>query len=124
MKVYVLENGCYSDTHIVGVFSTRANAALAARIFRDDANITEWEVDAQVEAMRAGHTLYFVRLQRDTGDVLECDKSDSSYGAFSDVVSEDVDKNLYTHCWAENREHAVKVAAERRRAYLALPEVR
>lgn len=122
MKVFVLENGSYSDTHIVGVFSSQENADLAARIFRDEASITEWDVDNSAELMRRGCIPYFVRLDRENGNTLDCSEMTSSYGAFSDAVGEDINKNVYTHAWAESRDGAVKIASERRRAFLALPE--
>lgn len=119
MSVFVLENGSYSDTHIVGIFSTRELAEIAAQIFTDDPNVTEWDIDAQAEEMRLGARPYFVRLNRDTGDTLECDLSTSSYGAFSKEMGRDVNQNLYAYCWAMDREHAIKIAGDRRRVFLA-----
>ena len=118
-KVYVLSNGCYSDTHIVGVFSTRANAEMAAQIFTHDASVDEYELDVYVEEMRRDERLYFVRLGRETGALLEADLEDSSYGAFDTNVGLDINKNLYMRVWAPNKEHAIKVASDRRRMFLA-----
>lgn len=119
MKVYVLENGSYSDRHIVGVFSSMEMAEIAAQIFTDDASITEWDVDAEGKKMRRGYVPFFVRLHRETGDAIEVEQNNSSYGVFEKSVGEDVHKNLYTRVWALSREEAVKIASERRREFLA-----
>lgn len=118
-KVYVLFNGCYSDTRVVGIYTSAPKAELASRIFRDDASIEEFELDSRVDEMLRGCVPFFVRLDRNSGDVTECHAQDSSYGAFSSAVGEDVHKNLYTHCWASSREAAIKIASERRRMFLA-----
>lgn len=119
MKVWILENGSYSDTHVVGVYSTEDNAQLAATHFADCPGIEAYELDAAVEDMRDGRKPYFVRLHRVTGTVLDAHVFDSSYGAFDSTVHEDGNKNLYTQCWADDNEHAVKIAADRRREFLA-----
>jgi hypothetical protein len=121
-SVWVLTNGSYSDTHIVGVYSSKENAEVAGRIFRDDSSIEEWRVDAMATEMRRGMVPWFVRLRRETGDVMETHQQTSSYGASDPSVGEDVHKNLYTHVWAKSSLDAIKVASDRRRAFLALPQ--
>ena len=121
MKVFVLFNGSYSDQSVVGVFSTMENAEIAARIFSDEPMIEEHEIDPRIETMRRGERAYFVRLHRDSGDTLECYEATSHHGVFGSAVGVDIHKNLHTTVWAENREHAIKIASERRRAFLALP---
>lgn len=119
MKIYVLENGSYSDTHVVGVYSSQANADLAAKHFHDDAHVDEYELDLNVEDMRRDYRFFFVRLHRDTGDVLECYVQESSYGSHDSTVGVDLRRNLHTQCWAADEAHAVKIASERRRQFLA-----
>jgi len=121
MNVYVLFNGCYSDTRVVGVYSTAELAEMASRIFRDDAHVEEYPIDEGADEMRRGCVLWFVRLDRDTGDVMECNQRDSNYGQCDTPVGEDIHKNLYTQCWGATRAEAVKIASERRRMFLAQP---
>jgi hypothetical protein len=120
-KVFVVTNGSYSDYRVVGIYSSRANADLAATHFLDDVGVEEYELDAAIDEMRQDRKPYFVRLSRETGGCLDVRVNDSAYGAFSTAVGEDVHKALYTHCWADNSAHAIKIASERRRAFLALP---
>lgn len=119
MKVFALLNGCYSDQHIVGIYSSMAHAQMAGRIFQDDAHIEVYDLDAAIDKMFRDYKPYFVRLDRETGDILDCSIHSSSYGAFSTEVGEDIQHNLYTYCWAEHDAHAVKIAGERRRMFLA-----
>lgn len=119
MTVYVLFNGSYSDVRVVAVCSTRRNADALALVFTDDAYVKEFDLDSGVEAVRSGWRPYFVRLARTTGERLECHVEGSSYGAFSRSVGEDVHKDLYTNCFALSDAHAVKIASDRRRAFLA-----
>ena len=122
MTVFVLENGSYSDTRVVGVYSTRKRADMASRVFKDDPNIFEVEVDACSDAMYRGEVPWFVRMKRDTGDVLAVEQTESSYSAFTSHVGEDIHKNLYTTCWAADRERAIKIASDRRAIFLATPQ--
>jgi hypothetical protein len=121
-RVFVLTNGCYSDTRIVGVYSTAAKADIAAKVFSDDASVEEWDIDAMVSEMRRGLTPWFVRLNRDTGHTIECHEEKPAYTVCGVVVAEDIHRNIYTHCWATDREMAVKIASERRRVFLAQPQ--
>jgi len=120
--VFVLTNGCYSDTHIVGIYSSEAHAKMAALLFNDDWSIQEYVMDQCIENMARGERVWFVRLNRETGDTEEIHTRESSYGAFTTAVGEDIHKNLYTHVWAKTQEQAVKVAGDRRRMFLAQPE--
>lgn len=119
MTAYVLLNGSYSDEHIVAVFSSMELASAAAQIFTDEAHIDEFEIDACAEDMRQSRIPYFVRLSRETGDTMDVHCEVSSYGAFSSAVLEDVNKNLYTQCWASDDKHAIKIASDRRAEFLA-----
>jgi hypothetical protein len=120
-KVFVLSNGSYSDFRVVAVYSTRKGAELAANIFTDEPSIEEYDLDTGLAYMKAGRRSFFVRLNRETGDTMEVYPNSSSYGAFSTDVGVDINQNLYTYAWGKDSAHAVKIASERRRTFLARP---
>mgnify|MGYP001567602519 FL=1 len=117
--LYVLFNGDYSDTHAVGVYSSRKKAERVAQIYANSAHIEEFSLNAMHADITAGKRCYFVRLSRETGDTQEAGIHESTYGATCTGVGEDIRQDLYTYVWAVDRETAVKIAGERRRSYLA-----
>ena len=64
-KVYVVQEGSYSDRHVVGVFSTRALAEKDADAYNGD--ITEYEVDCLVGS--EFHACYYADIDFSTGVV-------------------------------------------------------
>lgn len=120
-KVYVLQNGEYSDAHVVGVYSTKEKADIATKVYDDCPFIDEFEIDVGVEAIQQGMRIYDVSIGLQSGDVNRA--SQCSY--LSAVTAEELrGEVVYTdpmvvYCWARNVEHAVKIAADRRRVFLA-----
>lgn len=122
--VWIVTEGCYSDYHIEGVFSSRELAeAYAQTIKGGEVNIAEWDVDAQSKTVwRRAHV---VHLSAETGEVV-------------DTCTFDTHVSPATRGWAESRaygddppsrgvfmaesyispEHALKLAVEARQAWL------
>jgi hypothetical protein len=118
MTIYILTVGEYSDYHVIGAYSSRDIALEMAEFF--GAGVEEYAVDAGVELVRRGAHLYVLRLQRETGDVLECHQDDSDYYyREGDRITVDINKNLFMVCWAMDDAEAIKIAGDRRRAFLA-----
>jgi hypothetical protein len=117
MKVYVVTDGDYSDYHIVSVFSTGEKAKEFIEKMCKEGIIEEYDIDAYIEPLEKGYFPYFVRMTKE-GEVLECRKYDCSYPDL-DELDFDINKNMYTKCWAKDDGHAIKIAGERRRVILA-----
>ncbi len=127
---YVVTSGEYSDYSIEAVFSTDENAQLFIdRVsdpdeVEDDASyrprIEEWPVDPEIGTLREGKRCYFVRMSR-CGDVLESASDPSSYGFREARKGDhwDIQGNLAIHVFAQDEEHAVKIAGDRRSRALA-----
>lgn len=125
MRVYLVTAGDYSDTHVVGVFSTQEKADQVASIYPDgDACVRAVDVDAD-PGFPKGKQLYMVSMNRQ-GDTIATERSapngypidkrcwlGQSYQTPKQVV-------MRTKCWAGNEHHAVKIANERRSMLIAL----
>lgn len=64
-SIFVLEEGEYSDYHIVGVFSTRENAELVRAALNNEPSIDEWPIDPSVDGLNKGYTPFNVLMLRD-----------------------------------------------------------
>jgi hypothetical protein len=62
-KIWVVEEGEYSDYRVVGVFSTKENAELVADKFGGD--VAEWPIDPWVDHINHGREPYIVWMERD-----------------------------------------------------------
>lgn len=136
MKVYAIENGEYSDYHIVGVFSTRENAEYACQHLRDGGQVVEWELDPHIDDLHAGYVPFLVQMLKD-GTVERTEQKERESFTFS---NEDIfgvkgiwrrteapayrgDPNvqdcLLLHIWAKDLQHAIKICNEKRAQLIA-----
>jgi hypothetical protein len=122
-SVWLVEEGEYSSYHIVGVFSTEANAQLVAE--RDPhMRIVERPLDPAVAELSQGWQQFLVDILRD-GTIQRCEAYD---GVIADDDCEPVlsparrypgaDFLLLT-VWARDEQHAAKVANEKRTQFIA-----
>lgn len=63
-KVWLVEQGYYSDYRVVGVFSSKENAQRICSIL-GDASIDEREVDPVISDLDKGYVLFHVSMLRD-----------------------------------------------------------
>ena len=110
MKCWIIEDGEYSDYHIVGIFSTRENAETALKFMQtrrgfNEATICEFPLDPGILELNQGLCLFSVRFTKDKIDV---------------ELSNTIDTESYHwncgslyYVWAKSPEHAIKIAAER-----------
>jgi hypothetical protein len=127
-KVYVITKGCYSDYHICAVTLDKEKAERLRKLFdggsMDEARIEEWDTEQHVDLL-SGRKPYFV-LFRENGDVLSVTEDEYCIEYFEPKIFVfhhryygDV---LKTAVYADSREAAVKIAAEKRAKYLAEKE--
>jgi hypothetical protein len=135
-KVWVIEQGEYSDYRVVGVFSSYENAKLIADAINgydgssDDAEIREWDMDPAVSEIRKGLKRYFIHMERN-GDVVRCDpQSVSTYSLVNKFyvwrrstapayIGQNKSDLLDATVWARDGKHAVKIANEKRSQMIA-----
>jgi len=128
--VYVVTQGNYSAYRICGVYSTKAQAEVAQHVWElrnpsysdEPTRIEQYEMNSTPEIRQPGMEAWSVRIQRD-GSVILAGASDWLDDGELTEEYEPNSLNQYTatfSMWARNREHAVKVANERRIQMIAL----
>lgn len=120
-KVYLVTEGWYSDYHICGVFSSEEKAKEAMALL-SDGEMEEFELDP-VSPHPPGMTFWFVEMQRDGA---ACEARRISVSLADKTAEESAPlsggKSWRFTMWARDREHAVKIANERRIQMLASGE--
>lgn len=118
MRVYVVETGNYSDRHIVGVYTEENLAKRAEALYYGD--ITEWETD-ELKDPHPGLLSFDVWMEENgdaeitRSDPGDYDTDDTPYVRYT--ISH-YDKTIASEAripvWAKDKEHAVKIANEKR----------
>jgi hypothetical protein len=120
--IYIVESGCYSDRHVVGVFDDVDLATAVATRFAEGAeDITTTTLNPHESDLRAGLTAYIVTMKRD---------GEAHAGVHTGLTEPLPDDSLATErhqhgwelsvfCWATDEAHAVKIANERRAQWIA-----
>ena len=135
-KIWVIEQGSYSDYRVVGVFSSKENAerVLAFLKKEDDVfdvpEIAEWVLDPHVTELNAGLKPFLVTMSMN-GTVEQCKECVSSY-ALSDSLrvwertkadywkGRSIADAVMGSVWAEDAPHAIKIANEFRAQAIAM----
>ena len=130
-KIWVVEQGSYSDYRVVGVFTSKANAQIvvdklkSAEYYYDEPTIAEWPLNPAVEELNAGLDHWRVLMLKD-GTTERCDKSDMpSYNIEGSTQiwrrstapaykGQGVQDALDATVWATDAKHAVKIVNEQR----------
>ena len=125
-SIWVVEDGAYSDYHVVGLYSTKANAEMAAAKFGGE--VAEWPIDPSIEELRQGLTQWIVHMLRD-GTTERCWESEylNSVATFSlwertkapAYAGKNVPDCLVATVWAKTKEQAIKRANEIRTQMIA-----
>lgn len=118
--VYIVTDGEYSDYGIVGVFSTRELADTCAKNLIkskwSNAKVETWNLDPHVDELRQGLAPWTVTMDRDGNSdaIIDAGSLDSKEDERHDWSGK------YTfYVWAEDEQHAVKIANERRAQIVA-----
>lgn len=116
--VYVVTRGSYSDYGIVGIYSTRelAQAFMNASkpVNYDDYNdIEEYELDQFKSKIEQGLICYWTVMQRDGSNATA-----KRWHVHNDFRYYPPSNQFSGTVWAKDEEHAIKIANERRIAYL------
>ena len=125
--VYVVTSGEYSDYGIDAIFSTRELAQSFIDAFKADKwhemDIEEWDLDPNSTHLKQNRKPYFLRINK-RGDVSDLEVADSSYGFKKDLPEAEISYTanlewMNINCFADDENHAVKIAGEKRSQILA-----
>ena len=125
-KVYIVTNGEYSDYHIVNVFSDKGKAEKYVKAIygiNDEVCIEEYDVDKYPKQIDKKLKHWWVEMLKN-GEVDGCMVSDSHkysdcrYYILNNFMTEHVDY-LNVFCWAKDKQHAIKIANEKRAMLVA-----
>lgn len=126
--VYVVTKGCYSDYHICAVTFDKEKAERLRVLFEgnsrlDEARIEEFDTDTH-EDLLLGRKRYYVSFRKN-GDLYSADEKDTWGIEYFEPGIKEFPRSgacLVVNLYADNRESAIKIAAEKRAKYLAEKE--
>lgn len=129
-KVWVIEDGDYSDYRVVGVYSSKQNADMVQA--KVGGTVAEWPLDPNISDMNAGHFVFGGEMLRD-GTMERCDRVHdiAAYHINSQLTiwrrsaapayrGRDIQDCLTGTVWAKYVTHAIKIFNEERTRLIAL----
>lgn len=128
--VYAVSHGCYSNYSVAAIFTTKEKAQAfidSLPQYTDFNDIEEYSLDPHDKEIRAGLRLRRVVMHK-SGNVNEVELCDSPYCInfgneplkWADrLYGETVEPWASFYVWSRDDKHAVKVANERRIAFLS-----
>lgn len=138
-SVWVIEQGCYSDYRVVGVYTAKekaervADALNASENSWDRATIAEWPIDPGYAEINQGRRRFSVVMLRD-GTVERSDQEEIAAYSLSDEFriwertkapafkGKGIADALTATVWGRDQKHAVKIVNERRAQMIASGE--
>lgn len=137
-KVWAIEQGEYSDYRVIGVFSSRKNAErILDKIGKGGygpPEIVEWTLDPGINEMNTGLEPYNIRIDY-SGQVERCEPGTwNSYDMLTNLWSwkrttapafmgQNINDAIDGVVFAKDKEHAIKIANDRRVALIASGEL-
>lgn len=119
MKIYVVTKGHYSGYHIITATTDEEKAKKIAKNFNEDYVKTNIEIFEDSEL----YVNPFWEISFDSdGDVMDMSRTSNEY-CFDNINQVEPSGDGKTMCIcvsAENAEHAIKIASEKRAEYLAM----
>jgi hypothetical protein len=112
MKIYIVTDGSYSDYSIRGVYSTKEKAELAHKLFAAENDVEEYKVD-NFEGVPDGMFYYEVKMDKE-GNTEEAEIKNYQYADADEWQPYGDDNVCSFSMWAKDKEHAIKIANERR----------
>jgi hypothetical protein len=126
MKIWLCSDGSYSDYHITAVYSDEETAKTVTAAYGWENAPEEIELDPEVpQQIRDGYQHWRVYIWADNGDVQYAENAEDAEYA-TDRWHENTNgwfmsgrKGWYgvVFCWAKDKDHAIKIANERRIAW-------
>lgn len=135
-KVYVVTKGCYSDYHIVSVWSDKEKAEKIAKYWSygcDSAEVEEWELDPDMpDDISSMKEYYHIKYARPIGfdkGFWTAEKISKHGKDAENDVEWTMERNnyswfemdIFTDC-VKDEDHAIKIAQDKRAELIAISE--
>jgi len=123
-EVYVVTAGSYSDYHILGVFDYETLADKIVAFDPGNRDIRIFDLNDASSLYRNGFAPFSVTLQDDKRPYIrlsEGDPGDSLWTEWPDTPPRFISGGRI-NVWARDKEHALKIASDKRAEYLAAQE--
>ena len=132
-SVWVIEQGVYSDYHVVGVFSSKENAEAVFQLmsYKDynKPEIKEWPLDPYITNLHMNLNPWYGIMRRD-GMMEMCRIELGDDQGINGVVpiarqvlnptrNPNTDDCVWGYVWAKDEQHAVKIFNEHRVQFIA-----
>ena len=129
--IWVLEDGDYSDYHVIGVFTSKQNAELVQS--RVGGEIAEWPLNPGVKELSQGHTPFVGEMRYDGSVERMQSRELSSYTLINGVAlwprssapayaGKNIQDCLHGVVLAKDQKHAIKIFNEKRVQLIASGE--
>lgn len=125
MKVWIVEQGDYSDRHVVAVFGSEERAGEFKRRFDrpyGECYVTGWELNEYNEVLDGHLRQWLVRMRCSDGAVAEVYESEV-LSVHDNEPCLDIRRQFVMRCFARDAEHAVKIVNEKRTQAIALGDL-
>lgn len=116
-RVWVVTDGCYSDFHVVGVYSTKRKADRRVELLGPDGMATAYTLDQRVDTpprMKAWRVTITYK-----GEIYAAYPVDAEGFEPQGLSVGYKNRNAAVSMWARDKKHAIKIAAELRAQAIA-----
>lgn len=115
MTIYVLTDGDYSDYHIIGCFSTNELAEKAAKVL--GGSVEEYELDEVGKDNRWSYHIHMDSNGNIESTMIQIQQpKEKAVGHYKDYSHQNEIK-FWAEVLAEDKDHAIKIAADKIRQY-------
>ena len=128
-SIWAIEDGCYSDYHIVGVFSSEEKAQKIKSIVGGE--VVEWNLDPGINEINKGLSIFNI-IMNYSGNIERLTKEDICMYNLSNnglhvwertkapaYQGKKVNDAVCGSVWAKDQKHAIKIANEFRTQNIA-----
>lgn len=118
-KIYLVTSGKYSDYRVDGVFNNKELAKKFTKTFGGD--IEEYKLNPLEPFLNLGYKPYKLEISLDGKFWTAEDLKDSYWYDHCDIGKVDYNpkiKLITLVLWAKNKQHAIKIAREKRREFI------
>lgn len=117
--LYVCTSGIYSEYGIDAIFDDKELAENYKNSFSKNIDIEEWDLNPHKDDLKNKRIPFFIRMTKD-GKVEDIKSKDIYFNSVMEITFSVGRDSMVLYIFADNEEHAIKIANEKRFQILAL----